>query len=112
MLLVVTYSQAARTSLRNVVRTHEETVVRQFGRAALFAETEWGAFLALRLAEKHGSDVQLERTAPLNEYREVPARVREAAAAYEGRDAPSTPYDRFAAGTDHPQPDELRAREL
>jgi hypothetical protein len=112
MLLVVTYSQAARTSLRNVVRTHEGTVVRQFGRAALLAETEWGAFLALRLAEKHGSDVQLERTAPLNEYSEVPARVREAAAAYEDREAASTPYDRFATGTDHPQPDELRAREL
>jgi hypothetical protein len=110
--LVVTYSQAARTSLRNVVRTHESTVVRRFGRAALLAETEWGAFLALRLAEKHGSDVQIERTAPLNEYTEVPDRVREAARAYEARDSPNTPYDRFASGTDHPPSEELQTREL
>ena len=79
MLLVVTYSRGARTSLRNVCRTHGESVVRRFGRAALLEETEHGAFLALRLREKHPDDVQLERTEPFNEFRDVPAAVREAA---------------------------------
>ncbi|MFB6068300.1 MAG: hypothetical protein ABEJ90_00030 [Halobacterium sp.] len=112
MLLVVTYSQGARTTLRNVCRSHEETVVRRFGRAALFEATELGAFLALRLREKHGPDVQLERTSPLNEYEDVPESVRAAAAAYEDRDRPSTPYAKFAAGTDHPDPERLGDREL
>jgi hypothetical protein len=112
VLLVVTYSRAARTTLRNVCRTHEETVVRRFGRACLLAETAFGAFLALRLREKHGADVQVERTRPFNEFADVDADVREAATAYEDRDAASTPYARFAAGTDHPSPDELRDREL
>ncbi|MFB6154348.1 MAG: hypothetical protein ABEJ22_00515 [Haloferacaceae archaeon] len=112
MLLVVTYSRAARTTLRNVCRTHEEAVVRRFGRAALLAETELGAFLSLRLREKHGDDVQLERTRPLNEFEEVPAHVRTAAAAYESRESPSTPYAKFAAGTDHPDPEALRGRDL
>lgn len=112
MLLVVTYSQAARTTLRNVCRSHEETVVRRFGRAALFDATELGAFLALRLREKHGADVQIERTTPLNEFEDVPEAVRDAAAAYEDRDQPSTPYAKFAAGTDHPDPETLDAREL
>ncbi|PSP88748.1 hypothetical protein BRC87_08820 [Halobacteriales archaeon QS_4_66_20] len=112
MLLVVTYSRAARTTLRNVCRTHEETVVRRFGRAALFEDTAYGAFLALRLREKHPDDVQIERTAPLNEFADVPADVREAAVAYEDRDAASVPYPKFSAGTDHPDPDDLRAREL
>ena len=112
MLLVVTYSREARTTLRNVCRTHEETVVRRFGRAALFEETEFGAFLALRLRAKHGSDVQIERTAPLNEFAEVPEAVREAAEAYESRSAPSTPYDKFAVGTEHPSSSALRDREL
>ncbi|MFC6989999.1 hypothetical protein ACFQJD_17195 [Haloplanus sp. GCM10025708] len=112
MLLVVTYSQAARTTLRNVCRSHEATVVRRFGRAALFEATELGAFLALRLREKHGSEVQIERTTPLNEYEDVPESVQEAAAAYEKRDKPSTPYAKFAAGTDHPDPERLDASEL
>jgi hypothetical protein len=112
VLLVVTYSQAARTTLRNVCRSHEETVVRRFGRAALFDATELGAFLALRLREKHGADVQIERTTPLNEFEDVPEAVRDAAAAYEDRDQPSTPYAKFAAGTDHPDPETLDAREL
>jgi hypothetical protein len=112
VLLVVTYSREARTTLRNVCRTHEGTVVRRFGRAALFEATEFGAFLAVRLREKHGGDVQLERTAPLNTYADVPDRVREAAAAYEDRDVASTPYDKFAVGTDHPSPAALRDREL
>jgi hypothetical protein len=112
VLLVVTYSRAARTSLRNVCRSHEETVVRRFGRAALLDATELGAFLALRLREKHPEDVQVERTRPFNEFAEVPEGVREAAAAYEDRAKPSTPYAKFAVGTDHPSPEELRGREL
>lgn len=112
MLLVITYSRAARTSLRNVCRAHEGTVVRRFGRAALFEPTELGAFLALRLREKHPGDVQLERTRPLNEFSDVPDAVREAARAYEARDHPSTPYAAFAAGSDHPEPARLRDREL
>lgn len=112
MLLVATYSREARTSLRNACRAHEETVVRRFGRAALLCETEFGAFLALRLREKHGADVQVERTAPLNEFSDVPARVRDAAVAYESRAHPSTPYARFAVGTDHPSPRAMRERSL
>ncbi|USZ66996.1 hypothetical protein NGM10_09670 [Halorussus salilacus] len=112
MLLVVTYSQAARQTLRNVCNGHEEAVVQRFGRAVLFEATELGAFLALRLRAKHTGDVQIERTAPFNEFDEVPRAVREAAAAYEGRDSPSTPYAKFAAGTDHPDPEELVDAEL
>lgn len=112
VLLVVTYSRAARQTLRNVCTTYEETVVRRFGRAALFEATGLGAFLALRLREKHAGDVQIERTAPFNEYEAVADDVREAAAAYEDREHPSTPYAKFAAGTDHPDPDALRQREV
>lgn len=112
MLLVATYSRAARTSLRNVCRTHESTVVQRFGRAALLAESELGAFLALRLREKHGADVQVERTSPLNEFSDVPDRIREAAIAYEARESASTPYAKFAVGTDHPDPTTMRDRDL
>ncbi|MFC7135988.1 hypothetical protein [Halobaculum litoreum] len=112
MLLVATYSRGARTTLRNVCRSHEETVVRRFGRAALLAETELGAFLACRLRAKHGADVQVERTEPFNEYAAVRSAVREAAAAYEDRDARSTPYTKFAAGTDHPDPATMSGTEL
>lgn len=112
MLLVVTYSQAARQTLRNVCTIHEDCVVRRFGRAALLSDTEFGAFHALRLREKHGSDVQVERTEPLNEFSDVPEGVRGAAAAYESRNAPSTPYEKFASGTCHPEPDAMRDAEL
>jgi len=112
MLLVVTYSREARASLRNVCRAHEGTVVRRFGRAALLEATAFGAFQALRLREKHGGDVQVERTRPFNEFAAVDRDVRAAAAAYEDRDRPATPYERFAAGTDHPDPDDLRGRDL
>ncbi|GAB6860817.1 hypothetical protein ACFR97_00615 [Haloplanus litoreus] len=112
MLLVVTYSRGARTTLRNVCRSHESTVIRRFGRATLFAETELGAFLALRLRAKHGDDVQIERTRPLNEFAAVPEPIREAAAAYEDRETPSTPYAKFAAGTDHPDPETMRDADL
>jgi hypothetical protein len=112
LLLVVTYSRDARTTLRNVRRTHESAVVRALGRATLFEETELGAFLALRLRAKHGDDVQIERTRPFNEFAAVREDVRIAAEAYEARETPSTPYSKFAAGTDHPDPDAMRDVEL
>jgi hypothetical protein len=112
MLLVVTYSREARTSLRNVCRTHEGVVVGRLGRASLLEATEHGAFLALRLREKHGADVQIERTAPLNEFADVPDQVREAATAYEDREHASTSYAKFAVGTDHPDPASMRDRDL
>lgn len=112
MLLVVTYSVEARATLRNVCQAHEDTVARRFGRAVLLHETQLGAFLALRLQAKHGGDVQIDRTRPLNEYADVPRAVREAAEAYESRDVASTPYHAFAAGTAHPSPETLRTREL
>lgn len=111
-MLVVTYSTVSRETLRNVCRTHEDTVVRRFGRAALFDETAFGALLALRLRAKHGDDVQIERTEPFNEFVAVDDDVREAAVAYENRPHPSTPYDKFAAGTDHPDSETLRECEL
>ena len=112
MLLVVTYSKSARTSLRNACRAHEECVVRRFGRAALLEESGYGAFMALRLREKHPDDVQLERTEPLNEFRDVPPPVREAAVAYERRRDRNTPYAKFAVGTSHPTPSELERLSL
>ncbi len=112
MLLIITYSRAARQTLRNICTTHEECVVRRFGRAVLLQSTELGGFLALRLYEKHGEDVQLERTEPLNEFRDIPETVRTAANAYESRDKPSTPYDKFAVGTEHPSPDAMRNADL
>jgi hypothetical protein len=112
VLLVVTYSRAARGTLRNVCRTHEGMVVRRFGRVALLAETEFAAFQALRLREKHGGDVQVERTRPFNEFEAVDESVRAAAAAYESRDRPALPYATFAEGTDHPDPEQLRDAEL
>ena len=109
---MVTYSRAARNSLRNVCRTHEGSVVRRFGRAALFEATEHGAFLALRLREKHPENVQLERTEPFNEFRDVRDAVRNAARAYECRENPNTSYAKFAVGSPHPTPEELRTRPL
>jgi hypothetical protein len=112
VLLVVTYSRSARTSLRNVCRTHDDTVVRRFGRAALLAGTEHGAFLALRLREKHPDDVQVERTEPFNEFRDVPDAVREAAAAYEDRSDRNVPYAKYAVDTDHPSAATLKRHQL
>lgn len=112
MLLVVAYSSRSRQSLRNVCRAHDDTVVRQLGRAALFEETEFGAFQALRLREKHGDAIQVERTRPFNEFAAVRPAVREAAAAYEARDTPSVPYERFASGTDLPDPTAMKESEL
>jgi hypothetical protein len=112
VLLIVTYSATARTGLRNLCRRHEESVARRFGRAALLEETTYAAFLALRLRESHGEDVQIERTEPFNEFAAVDESVREAASAYANRDAPATPYGAFAAGTEHPDPGELKGDEL
>lgn len=111
MLLVVTYSRGARRDLRNICRAHEESVMRQFGQAALFVGTEFGAFQALRLQEKHGLAVQVERVEPF-EPADVPERVREAARAYEAREEAATPYDRFAAGRDLPTAAAMRGEEL
>lgn len=112
MLLVVTYSQSARTSLRNACQAHEDSVVRRFGRAALLEDTEHGAFLSLRLREKHPDDVQVERTEPFNEFRSVSEGVREAAIAYENRANASTPYAKFAVDEPYPSPAELKQRDL
>nr|WP_284438611.1 hypothetical protein [Halomicroarcula laminariae] len=110
-MLVVTYTREARRDLRNVCRAHEGSVVRHFGRAALLSATEFGAFQALRLREKHGLDVQLERVRPF-EPEDAPARVRAAARAYEAREADSTPYRQFAAGRDLPTAEQLRGETL
>jgi len=112
VLLVVTHSRAARRDLRNVCRAHGEMTVRRFGRAALFSRTEFGAFQALRLREKHGTAVQVEWTEPFNEFERVREGVREAATAYESRERQATPYERFAAGRDLPAPDAMRERDL
>ncbi|MFO7926205.1 MAG: hypothetical protein ACQET5_02560 [Halobacteriota archaeon] len=112
MLLVVTYSQAARTSLRNACRTHATSVVRRLGRAALFDDTEHGAFLALRLREKHPDDVQIERTEPFNEFRDVPEAIREAARAYQRRSNRNVAYAKFAVDSVHPNPATMKRREL
>lgn len=112
MLLVITYSRAARESLRNVCRAHDDCVVRQFGQAALLEATEFGAFQALRLREKHGEAVQLERTAPFNEFSTVRPAVREAATTYEQRETPAVPYERFAANTDLPAPKSMKGVDL
>jgi hypothetical protein len=111
-LLIIGYSQGARQTLRNVCESHPEVVRRRFGRAVGFAETELGAFLALRVRAKHGESVQIERTRPLNEFEEVPESVRAAARAYEDREAASTPYRSFAAGTEHPDPEAMQGADL
>jgi len=110
--LVIAYSREARSTLRNVCRAHEGTVVWQAGRVALLAETEFGAFQALRLRAKHGVEVQVERTEPFNEFEGARESVREAARAYESRDEPATPYAAFASGRDLPSKTEMRRREL
>ncbi|KAB7513500.1 DUF7855 family protein [Halosegnis rubeus] len=110
MLFVVAYSRAARRTLRNLRREHEETVVREFGRAALLEPTGHGALLACRLRERYPDAVRVERTRPFNEFA-VPE-IHEAAVAYENEASKYTPYARFASGTDHPDPDTLRDRTL
>ncbi len=112
MLLVIAYSSAARQKLRNTERAYPEVFRRRLGRVGLLAETQLGAFLALRLRERLGADVQLARTEPFNEFQDVPEPVREAAVAYANRETATTPYTKFAAGTDHPSVETLRDRDL
>lgn len=112
VLLVVAYSRGARQTLRNICQAHEEAVIRRFGRAALFEGTQRGALLGLRLSEKHGLDIQIERTRPFNEYEAVPEEVRAAAREYERDAHPNTPYQKFVAGTDYPSLATLGDREL
>nr|WP_159763158.1 hypothetical protein [Halovenus carboxidivorans] len=111
-MLVITYSRDARQSLRNICRTHEEIVRRQFGRVALLGETEFAAFQVIRLREKHGEAVQVEQTDPFNEFERVPDPVREAARAYEDRDRAAVPYTAFAAGREFPSPEQMKETEL
>jgi len=111
VFLVITFSRAARQSLRNVCRAHEDCVVRRFGRAALLEATGLGAFQALRLREKHDLDVQIQRAEPFLAG-DLPDGISAAAAAYEDRDQPSVPYRQFAAGRDHPAPESLREHDL
>ena len=47
-----------------------------------------------------------------NEFERVREAVRTAARAYKSRDEPATPYAKFAAGRDLPDPEMLREREL
>ena len=92
-------------------RRHGEQTVRRFGRAALFESTEYGAFLALRLREAY-DEIQVEQTVPFNEFTDVEAEIREAAAAYANRDESATPYASFATGTDHPDPESMKSHDL
>ena len=54
----------------------------------------------------------MARTERFNEFRSVPETVRAAARAYENREHDATPYSKFATGTDHPAPEEMRERPL
>jgi len=109
-ILVVADAPGARHTLRNACDSYPEAVRWRFGRVALFEGTELGAFLAYRLREKHGEDVHLAWTTPLGDGDPGCRRAREAARAFEDRTNPSTPYPKFAAGTDYPQPREMRRR--
>ncbi|WP_254766093.1 hypothetical protein [Salinilacihabitans rarus] len=110
--LVVADSPKARETLRNVCNAYEEAIVRRFGRAVVVEATEFGAFLAFRLREKHGGSVRLRRVRPVEADRPDYRRARDAAAAFEARENESTPYPKFAAGTDYPSPEEMRDRPL
>jgi len=112
VLLVVAHATDARQDLRNACTRNPEAVVRRFGRAVLLAETELGAFLALHLHDRHGPDVQLERTQPLDVDRTIPARVHDAVDAYANRQHPNTPYATVAERDDLPSTDDLHATDL
>lgn len=112
MLLVVAHAKDARQDLRNACTRHPEAVVRRFGRAVLLAETGLGAFLALYLRERHGADVQLERTRPLDPSRTIPARVHDAVSTYANRAHPSTPYATIAARDGLPTTTDLHETDL
>lgn len=108
--LVVADSPKARETVRNVCKTHEDTVVRRFGRAILLEPTEFGAFLAFWLRQKHGDAVTVRATRPVDERRRRYRRASDAALAFANREHERTPYPKFAAGTEHPRPAEMRER--
>lgn len=112
VLLVVAHAKNARQDLRNACTRHPDAVVRRFGRAVLLDETELGAFLALHLHARHGPDVQLERTDPLDTENAVPDRVHDAVQAYAARSHPNTPYATIAARDDLPTARDLHDAEL
>lgn len=112
MLLVVAHSKDARIAVRNAAEAHEETVRRRFGRAVLLRETAFGAFLACRLRAEYGTAIQVEWTRPFIAEEGVPEGVREAARAYAQRESRTTPYRSFAAGTEHPDPDDMKETRL
>lgn len=112
MLLVVAYSQPARRSIRNICRIHPDSIIRSAGRVTFFHETEFSAFQALRLKEKHDHGaIQVEQTEQFNPFT-VREAVRNAAIAYEQRDTPSLPYSKFAAKTQYPSTEEMKANRL
>ena len=108
--LVVADSPKARETVKNVCKNHEETVIRRFGRAVVFAPTEFGAFLAFWLRAKHGKPVQVARTSPVDDRHQRYHRARRAAHSFVDREHDRTPYPKFASGTDHPTPDVMRER--
>lgn len=110
--LVIADSPKARETLRNVCNAYEEAIGRRFGRAVVIEATEFGAFLAFRLRAKYGDDVRVRRIRPFEEGRSVYRRPHDAARAFEERDDENTPYPKFAAGTEHPSPAEMRERSL
>lgn len=110
-MLVVAHTTDARQDLRNACTRHPEAVVRRFGRAVLLAETELGAFLALHLRSRHGADVQLEQTRPLDATG-MPERVHDAVTAYADRAHPNTPYATIAARDGLPTTADLHERDL
>lgn len=109
---VVADSPDASQTLRNICNAYEEAVVRRFGRAVLFEPTELGAFLAFRLRSKHGDEVHIGRAGQLREERLAYRRALEAARAFERRESVSTPYPKFAAGTEFPLPDAMADRPI
>lgn len=111
-MLVVAHAKDARQDLRNACTRNPEAVVRRFGRAVLLAETELGAFLALHLRARHGPDVQLERTRPLDVDRSIPTRVHDAVDAYANRQHPNTPYATLADRDGLPTTDDLQSTDL
>lgn len=110
--LVVADAPGARQTLRNICTTHEDAVFRRLGRAAVFEGTEFGAFLAFRLRAKHGDGVQIVQATPIGDRQDAFRRASEAARAFENRAHECTPYPKFAAGTGHPLPAEMRDRRL
>lgn len=111
-MLVIAHSRPVRQALRNIEDIHPDAVRRRYGRVALFEPTEFGAFLALRLRAEHDGDVQVCRTVPFNEFRDVPESVRRAASEYTDREDPHTPYRTFASNRDLPDPESMQDRDL